>query len=96
MNRLHIQFKLVFFFCILILTSYVGDYFHTFLGNWHCNGGTTEYYDNYYHYKGCLYLPNNSHESTWHYGFRHWVLIAMGFTIFIWNIIVIFKKYADK
>jgi len=90
MKELNPQIKLVIAFSILIGFSFIGDYLHDFLGDWHCNGGRADYYDHIWHYSGCLYL-NDSHEPTWHYGFRHWVLIAMGFTFFIWNILLIKK-----
>ena len=89
MSRLHPQLKLIIAFLILIGFSFISDYLHTFLGDWYCNGGKAEYDGHIWHYS-CLYL-NGTHEPTWHYGFRHWVLIAMGFTFFIWNILLIKK-----
>ena len=95
MIKINKQIKIVLMFSLLLATSFLGDFLHGFLGDWYCNGGTSEYYDNKNHYSGCMYL-SYTHEATCHYGFRHWVLIIMGLFLFFYNFYLIFIRNKEN
>ena len=84
-----VSFRIILVFAVGITMSFIGDYLHKFLGDWYCQGTIygkliKETQTSYEHYErlGCMYNIGN-HNPTWHYGWRHWLFIAMGFCLFI-------------
>lgn len=90
MSRTKLTIQIVMLFGIIILASFIPDNFHEFFGDWHCEGGYTDYVNGNYVNHGCQYT--NDHEATWHYGFRHWIWAAMGVVLFIVNIVHILEE----
>ena len=83
MDKIKLTLKIAVIFIIIILASFIPDNFHSFFGDWECQGGALDISGENYH--GCTYT-GSSHGPCWHYGFRHWVWIAMGIVIFFVNI----------
>lgn len=81
------QIRIIAIFSILILASLVADQFHSFLGDTYCQG---RHYNAllgpYGSYTGCDYV-GYEHSATWHYGYKHWVLIFMSLTLFVYNVV---------
>lgn len=64
--------RIVSVFIVAMILSFIGEYAHAFLGDWHC--------------KGCNYSESgysNMHEPQWHWGYRHWLFFIMGIFLFI-------------
>lgn len=91
MNRIKITTQIAALFIIAIAFSFIGDNLHEFLGDWKCGG----YYEGYDKLgvkiinSSCLY-DMHDHNSTWHWGWRHWLLMMMGVSLFITQAIFIF------
>ena len=87
-----LSFNIMIVFLIAILASFIPENMPTFFGDWVCNGGkyvsTGEYT---YDVQGCDYGPQNNHLPTLHWGFRHWLWLLMGTTLFIIQIVRISK-----
>jgi hypothetical protein len=81
--------RIVFIFAIVMFLSFIPDSFHEFFGDWHCNGTEVIRAANgdFMHYAGCR--ENYEHGPTWHWGFRHWIWMLMGLSLFIYNAILI-------
>lgn len=73
--------RIALLFLIVIMMSFIPDNFHEFFGDWHCEGG-----DQLSH-QGCEYGPDLIHNATWHWGFRHWMWMFMGVSLFMYNLI---------
>ena len=91
-----ISLKVILLFTIAILSTFVGDYLHSFLGDWKCLGSGTPN-DSIYNpiYKYCNYAEWGFHDPTWHWGYRHWLYLVMCITLFIIQIIDIIS-FADS
>ena len=79
-----ISLKVILLFTIAIFSTFVGDYLHSFLGDWKCLGSgllTDKSYHPIYQY--CNYSACEFHDSTWHWGYRHWLYFTMCITLFI-------------
>lgn len=82
--------KIILGFLIVFLMSFIPELNHDLFGDWFCQGATidTEMLKNgHYVTHGCQYGLDGIHEPMLHYGFRHWVWIACGLTLFVWNIV---------
>ena len=83
-----ISLKVILLFTIAIFSTFVGDYLHSFLGDWKCLGSGTPNDSIYYTiYKYCNYAECGFHDPTWHWGYRHWLYLAMCITLFIIQIL---------
>ena len=88
MKRSKLTLKIAAMFVVVMFASFIPDNFHSFFGDWECQGGGSYFsttigdYGNKYY--GCQYGMGN-HGPSWHYGFRHWIWIAMGIVLFIVN-----------
>lgn len=82
-----VSFRIILVFAVGITMSFIGDFLHSFLGDWTCVGTklgklipSTE--SNYEHFErfGCEY---NCSSPQLHWGWRHWLFMAMGVCLFI-------------
>ena len=102
MKKIHITcLRIVALFTIAIFISFIPDYLHDFFGDWLCEGAKhgkliPETDANWSHYEliGCYYA-GGIHNPTWHYGYRHWLFLAMGVSIFIIQLIDIISNKFD-
>ena len=94
------QFKLGLIFLSIFAVSFLPQQFpHVF--DWKCKGSGEKVYgelkdyghDDYF--LGCNYT-NDFHNSTWHWGFRHYLLLAMGITFTAINVIKIINDESKK
>lgn len=88
MKHVKIMGRIVLLFSIVILMSFVPESNREFFGDWQCQGMT--YVKASGEYLGCYYEGSMApHDPTWHWGFRHWIWMLMGLTLFIYNTVVI-------
>jgi len=80
-----IQLRIFLIFSIIFFSSFLPENYHTFFGDWMCQGSGTAI-PNQMYYSGCNYLNSGYHNSEWHWGFRHYIWILMGLTMTIVNI----------
>lgn len=85
-------------FAIVLFASFIPELNPEFFGDWICNGATMKetilHNGNYLiQYQGCNYGTgfHGAHSPMFHYGFRHWMWIACGLTLFVWNIVELFN-----
>jgi hypothetical protein len=86
MKHFKIMGRIVLLFSIIMFMSFIPDSFPEFFGDWYCDGG------NYYKQEGCLYGPAAIHGPTVHWGFRHYIWVFMGITLFIYNAVIMVIK----
>jgi hypothetical protein len=86
------QFKIIGSFLIVIVASFIGDLFHDLLGDTLCIG---RFYNATHLGSGCNYYLAE-HAPTWHYGFKHWILVLMSVTLFIYNIVTMINKAENE
>lgn len=91
-----VSFRIILVFLAGIIISLIGDYLHNFLGDWKCQGSIGIIKDSW-RFIGCNY-GDGFHNSEWHWGWRHWLLFAMGFCLFIIQAfdIILFINKKDK
>ena len=96
-----LSLKVFLLFTIAILSTFVGEYLSSFLGDWTCQGTKTgrlipETQTAYSHYEliGCDYGGN--HLPTLHWGYRHWLYLVMCLTLFIIQVIDLIENYDSK
>lgn len=98
-----ISIRIIALFTVAILVSFIPEYLHTFFGDWYCVGsGTRELipatqttYEHYEFIGGCDYY-DTKHNPTWHWGYRHWLLICMGIGLAIVQIVNIINVIDKK
>lgn len=78
-----ISLKVILLFSIAILSTFIGDYLHDFFGDWKCSGSGLLIENSFYHYQKCNYGELRFHDSTWHWGYRHWLYLVMCITLFV-------------
>jgi hypothetical protein len=95
MENYKLQLRIFILFTIAIFSTFVPEYLHSFFGDWHCQGAIRGKYvpatqSNWETYEliGCHY-KNIVHDPTWHWGYRHWLYLAMCLTLFIINAVSI-------
>jgi hypothetical protein len=94
------QLKLALIFLSIFAVSFLPQQF-PYVFDWKCNGSGEKVYgdakdlssDDYF--TGCNYT-SNFHHSTWHWGFRHYILLAMGLTFTAINVIKIIQDESKK
>ena len=67
-----VSLRIILVFVSGIVMSLIGDCLHSILGDWHC--------------RGCNYAEMGNYEihvPQWHWGWRHWLFMLMGFCLFI-------------
>lgn len=81
-KTIKISIRVIAIFIIAITLSFVPDLLPNFFGDWFCQGHTTQtntdcQYGAYY----------DSHNPEWHWGYRHWLWLFMGISLFIIQVI---------
>ena len=81
-------------FAIIMAASFIPDNYHSLFGDWLCQGSgipikTDYFYGNYF--ERCNYSNCGIHAPTWHWGFRHYVWMALGLTFLMINIVELTK-----
>jgi hypothetical protein len=84
-----ISLKVIALFSVAILSTFIGDNFHDFLGDWKCNGRfeLIKWYptDSNEIVKektnNCLY-NTSFHEPEYHWGYRHYLYLIMCISLF--------------
>lgn len=88
-----VSINIILIFAIVIGMSFAADNLHEFLGDNHCigrffKGGNSMDLNNFY---GCDDTHGatayQTHPATWHWGYRHWVWMLMGFCLFVTQVI---------
>lgn len=91
-KNLKLMIDIVLIGLLLMLVSFIPEYFREFFGDWKCQG-SGEAIPNTYHYTRCNYAGNGFHDPEWHWGFRHYIWMVMGAVLTIIRAIGLAKKY---
>jgi len=92
-----LSLRIVVLFTVAILSTFLGDYLHLFLGDWKCDGSGKRYLEGIYVlYERCNYSLCNLHDSSWHWGYRHWIYFVMCITLFIIQVVDIINFSSKK
>jgi hypothetical protein len=81
---------------IVIFASFIPEFFPKFFGDWQCNGCQYVFDKENSHYIGCGGGFNNvqrEHSPTTHFGYRHFIWIIMGLTLFVIQIANLINNY---
>ena len=90
MKHAKIMGRIVLLFGIVMLMSFIPENFRDLFGDWQCEG--LHYDKELMQDVGCLYEGQGTyhhHNSTWHWGFRHYIWMLMGLALFIYNAVII-------
>lgn len=91
-TNLNISARIILLFTVAIFSTFIGDKCHNFLGDTKCEGGKYERkvinHEVYHDKIGCD--VGGEHAPTWHWGYRHWIYVAMCFVLFIFQCINLF------
>jgi len=82
--------QVILIFGIAILASFIPDNFHTFFGDVLCNGNLNA--------SACSSGWNQMqtlHGPEYHWGYRHWLWLLMGLSLFLIQLVRIIK-FIDK
>ena len=80
----------------MFFASFVPENNHELFGDWHCKGGVTIVNEHDVDIKGCNYGTAMTHNSTWHWGVRHWIWLLAGLTFSVWTVVDIFIEHDKK
>ena len=81
--------QIIVLFVIAMLSTLIPENFPALFGDWVCQGSGEKIDVGYaIHYTKCDY--NGFHNPTTHFGFRHWIYIAMCVVLFVIQILDIF------
>jgi hypothetical protein len=82
------KLKILAVFVVMFCASFIPDTNHKLFGDWRCKGNTIlhDKNDNAV-IVGCKYEGYNAHNSTWHWGLRHWIWLLAGVTFSAWTIV---------
>lgn len=89
MKTIQISIRIILMFATIIFASFIPDYFHNFFGDELCNGFIMRadgYMEQFFHIGG------KHSELIWHWGFRHWMWLLMGLSLFVIQLIDLVKK----
>lgn len=91
-KSIKISVRIIALFTAAILISLIPEHFHSFFGDWYCEGAKLGKPDEFgfEHIEGCLYLPSR-HNAEWHWGYQHWLFFLMGLSLTIVQIFDITK-----
>ncbi len=74
--------------------SFLPEVYPDLFGDWKCQGATygrfvPETQSSYSHLAlvGCDYVGYKNHNPTIHFGYRHWLYIIMGLSLFIIQVV---------
>lgn len=100
-TNLNISARIILLFTVAIFSTFVGDKCRDFFGDTHCEGAryekkviNKEIVDNLV---GCLEgYTRIEHEPTWHWGYRHWLYMAMCLALFVFQAINLINYINSK
>jgi len=85
-----IMARIAAMFVIVIFTSFIPELSPDFFGDWLCQGRIK---DAQGVFSGCDHTMGSgdysTHNSTWHWGYRHYIWAFMGIVLFIYNAFLI-------
>ena len=84
-----LSLKVISLFTVSIFSTFIGDNLPLFFGDWKCEGSGQKLIDSYL-YQKCNYAGCDFHESSWHWGYRHWLYFMMCIILFLIQINNIF------
>lgn len=94
---LKVSLRVMAMFIVAILASKIPDLFPFFFGDWKCDG---RYFIQYNEHGPDLYGPcdygNNTHYSSLHWGYQHYLFFLMGLSLVIIQIVDIFNLINKK
>jgi hypothetical protein len=90
------KIKILVVFAVMFFASFVPENNHELFGDWRCKGGFTIINEHDVDIKGCNYGTAMTHNSTWHWGVRHWIWLLAGLTFSVWTVIDIFIEHDKK
>ena len=78
-----VSINIILVFLIVMLASLIPGTYPEFFGDWFCKGSGVRRAD--YSYPLCDYGvgANQFHLPVWHWGYRHWIWMVMGISLFI-------------
>ena len=86
--------QLFLMMCMMMAVSFLSDGLHGFLGDILCSG---TYRDTNGYLVGCKFKTMDTvHGPTWHWGWRHWLLILFGIAFCIINICRMYDKWDER
>ncbi len=85
MKNYEITIRIIISFTIIILSSLLPDMFPEFFGDTYCMGYIPD------GIRLCFRSPGY-HNPEWHYGYRHWIFISMGLSLFIQQVFYVGNK----
>lgn len=80
----------------MFFASFVPENNHELFGDWLCKGRVTIVNEDSVDVKGCDYGSYMTHNSTWHWGVRHWIWLLAGLTFSVWTVVDIFIEHDKK
>ena len=81
------KLKILVIFIVMFVASFVPESNHELFGDWKCKGANSWWGDDDKRkHEGCTY-GTPVHESTWHWGTRHWIWLMAGLTFSVWTVI---------
>jgi hypothetical protein len=96
-THIRVQLRIVILFGIIFAFSFVPDLNREFFGDWLCGGGKYQFVENGPDIiEGCQYPKHNNHGPTWHWGFRHWIWMLTGLTLFIYNAVSLISSMSEN
>lgn len=98
------KLKLLFMFATIMAASFIPENYHTLFGDWLCQGSGEYIVIGEWgggHYAKCNQgmsnaFSNSFHTPTWHWGFRHYIWVALGLTFLIINIYELTKAENEQ
>ena len=96
MKRINPKVRVLLMFLIIGAVSFIPETWPEFFGDWRCSGGAYIRKDEHFVQEGCHYMGISDHGPTWHWGFRHWLLLIAGLTFTIWNVVEIVNEEDKK
>ncbi len=79
--------QLILMMCVMMAVSFLPEIFPGFFGDWQCGGYLDRWTDSEQVIinSSCLYNSNDHAAGSWHWGWRHWLLIIFGLVLCIVN-----------
>lgn len=88
----NITIRIIGYFAVAMALSFIPETFPEFFGDWKCAGG---FYDrNLGRIVGCDVL--SSHNSKWHWGYRHFLWCIMCIVLFFTHISIFIGSFFEK
>lgn len=100
MKQTELTIRIILTFGIMFLMSFLPSLNPELFGDWLCEGSKygqliKETGVEYEHFERLGCWKFSYHSPEWHWGWRHWILILMSFTLFIQQVVYIINRF-DK